>query len=103
MFKRGFTTLVTLARGAGVLSGALIRPADATAATTYEAAAAAVTNGPIAYTKYWSERSDIFIVRPKGSHNKRLTFFRDASKPKFAPTGGMIAFQRPDGVWVMGG
>jgi len=33
----------------------------------------------------------------------RLTFFRDATKPKFAPTGGMIAFQRPDGVWVMDG
>ena len=40
-------------------------------------------------------------MRPDGSGNKRLTFFRDATKPKFSPTGGQIAFQRPDGVWVM--
>ena len=108
MFKRGITALLTMVVGAGVLSGGLVQHADATSADATSADATAHApggNGRIAYTKGWrvadDYRRDIFTVRPDGSGGQRLTTYRDASKPKWSPTGGRIAFERPGEVWVM--
>lgn len=98
MIKRGLSALLAMVTAAGVVAGV----------ATPEASAAA-GDGRIAYTKNWEvrhqpgpdERSDIFTVRPDGSGNQRLTFTRNASKPKWSPGGRRIAFERPGEVWVM--
>jgi Tol biopolymer transport system component len=111
MFERGFTTLLALALGSGALVGGVPHGADALPGSPSAAATAALPDGPIAYTKSWrvlhqpgpDERQDIFKVRPDGSGNQRLTYFRDAGSPRWSPTGNRIAFERPGEVWVMNG
>lgn len=106
MIRRDVEAVLTTMAATAALIGAPVADAQAPSSE-----AAGVTNGPIAYTKSWrvlhtpgpDERSDIFKVSPNGDGNKRLTFFRDAREPLFAPVGGRIAFERPGEVWVMDG
>lgn len=108
MTRRGIAAMVATMTVAAVLTGAPVHLAEAAAPP---GEGVAVTNGPIAYTKSWrvlhtpgpDERVDIFKVRPTGEGNTRLTYFRDATRPKWAPTGNRIAFQRPAEVWLMRG
>src|SRR5687768_13308775 len=109
MVKRGLTALLAMVTAAGVMAGSATPQAGATHSGAAAEAGAAAGNGRIAYTKNWevrhqpgpNERSDIFTVRPDGSGNQRLTFTRNASRPKWSPNGTRIAFERPGEVWVM--
>ena len=104
MLKRRFSVFCTLAAGAALLSAGpvgAIGAADATSTAPAASPAKAVTNGRIVYTKSSGTGKDIYSVLPDGSGNKRLTDSRDANHPKWSPSGGRIAFQRDDAVWVM--
>lgn len=105
MSKRAFSIASTVVLGAGLLSGSLVGEADATSSTTsaaaHRAATKTVTNGRIVYTKSSGTGKDIYSILPDGTGHKRLTDSRDASDPKWSPSGGRIAFQRDDAVWVM--
>lgn len=111
MTRRGIAAMVATMTAAAVLTGAPAHLAGAAAPAAPSPGAVGVSNGPIAYTKSWrvlhtpgpDERVDIFKVRPNGSGNTRLTYFRDATRPRWAPTGSRIAFQRPAEVWLMQG
>lgn len=112
---RAITTLVALAMTGATMSGVPATDAGAVVAETAAApapprVATAATfpgrNGRIAYTKEWHVPGDeyyrdVFTVRPDGTGEKRLTFSRDSSKPIWSPSGGRIAFERADAVWVM--
>lgn len=105
------TATVLIGGSAGAATTAV--PDPRTQTPTEKAATASSSfpgsNGRIAYTQHWrvlhtpgpDERSAIFTVRPDGTGNKRLTFSRDASNPKWSPSGRRIAFDRPGFVWVM--
>jgi Tol biopolymer transport system component len=108
MAKRRSSIVCTLLLGAGLLSGSLAGEADASSAANGHLAwhlASSVSNGRIAYTKSWpvdgEHGTDVFSVRPDGTGDKRLTRSHDATNAMWSPSGGRIAFERPDTVWVM--